>query len=65
MKNVILLMLLSLAFTAGAQTAKRDSTKRDSCTCYFRYKDPKQINPYAFAESVKVKKASGKPKKKA
>jgi hypothetical protein len=64
MKNLTLMLLLSLAFTAGAQTAQRDSTQRDSCTCYFLHKDPKQINPYAFADSAKAKKPVVKPKKK-
>jgi hypothetical protein len=64
MKNLILLMLLSLAFTARAQTVIRDSANRDSCNCYWRHKDPKQINPYAFAYSAKAKKPAAKAKKK-
>jgi hypothetical protein len=64
MKNLTLLTLLILAFTAGGQTTQRDSTKRDSCTCYFRHKDPKQINPYGFADSAKAKKATVKLMKK-
>ena len=64
MKNLCLTILLSLAITAGAQTAKRDSANRDSSNCYWRHKDPKQINPYAFADSAKGKKLAGKRKKK-
>lgn len=57
MKNLLLLTFLNLVFTAGAQTpAKRDSA-------HIMRKDPKQVNPYAYADSVKVKKPAIKPKK--
>jgi hypothetical protein len=63
MKHLILLMLLSVAFTAKAQTpAQRDSVHRQYHL--MRKKDPKQNNPYAFADSAKVKKPVVKPKKK-
>lgn len=62
MKNLILLTLFSLAFTAGAQTAQQDSAHR--AYHLMRKKDPKQNNPYAFADSAKAKKAPAKPKKK-
>lgn len=63
MKNLILLLLLSMALTAKAQTAQQDSAHR----AYHRMhkKDPKQHNPYAFADSAKGKKPAAKPKKKA
>lgn len=62
MKNLILLTLLSMAFTAGAQTAKQDSAHR---MYHLKGKrDTKQNNPYAFADSAKAKKPAGKPKKK-
>ncbi len=64
MKNLILLILLILAFTAGAQTtAQQDSAHRQYHL--MRKKDPMQNNPYAFADSAKAKKPVGKPKKKA
>ncbi|TWI93800.1 hypothetical protein JN11_04948 [Mucilaginibacter frigoritolerans] len=62
MKNLILLILLSLSLTAGAQTSKQDSAHR--AYHLMRKKDPKQNNPYAFADSGKAKKPVGKPKKK-
>ncbi|RKR82792.1 hypothetical protein BDD43_3718 [Mucilaginibacter gracilis] len=62
MKNLILLLLLNLAFTAEAQTAQQDSAHRQYHL--MRKKDPKQNNPYAFADSTKTKKAPVKPKKK-
>jgi hypothetical protein len=62
MRNLIVLLLLSMAFTAGAQTAQQDSAHR--AYHLMRKKDPKQNNPYAFAYSVKAKKPTGKPKKK-
>lgn len=63
MKNLILLTLFSLAFTAEAQTtAQQDSAHRQYHL--MRKKDPKQNNPYAFADSAKAKKAPTKPKKK-
>lgn len=62
MKHLILLLLLSLAFTAGAQTTKQDSAHR--AYHLMHKKDPKQNNPYAFADSAKAKKPVGKPKKK-
>ena len=62
MKNLILLTLLSLAFTAGAQTRdQRDSAHK---AYHLMRKDPKQNNPYAFADSAKAKKPAAKPKKK-
>ena len=70
MKNLILLTLLSMAFTAGAQTIKQDTTYKAKFydTRIIRYlpAPPKeqQSNPYAFADSAKAKKATGKPKKK-
>ncbi len=67
MKSLILLTLLSLAFTAGAQTAaQRDSAHRDSVhrKYHLMRRDPKQNNPYTFADSVKAKKIAEKPKKK-
>jgi hypothetical protein len=67
MKNAILLILLMLALTAGAQTtAQRDSAKRDSAHRHYHLmrRDPKQNYPYAFADSAKTKKPVGKPKKK-
>ncbi len=65
MKTITLLILLSVAFTAGAQTVKRDSTSKTPCKCYLA-KDPNPpANPYAFSDSVKSKKVVVKPKKKA
>lgn len=67
MKNLILLILLSSALTAGAQTpAQRDSAKRDSAHRQYHLmrRDPKQNYPYSFADSAKVKKPVRKPKKK-
>jgi hypothetical protein len=68
MRNLILLiLLLSLALTAGAQTpSQRDSAKRDSAHRQYHLmrRDPKQNYPYAFADSAKAKKPVGKPKKK-
>ena len=61
-KPIILLMLLGLAFMAGAQTAKQDSAHRQYHL--MRKKDPKQKNPYAFADSGKTKKSTVKTKKK-
>lgn len=62
MKNLILLILLIPAFTAGAQTpAQRDSAHRQY---HLMRKDPKQSNPYAFADSAKAKKLAEKTKKK-
>ena len=64
MKTLTLLILLSVAFTAEAQTVKSDSTNKAPCKCYLA-KDPNPpTNPYAFADSVKVKKVVVKPKKK-
>jgi hypothetical protein len=66
MKGLTILILLSLAFTAGAQTpAQRDSAKRDSAHRQYHLmrKDPKQNYPYAFADTAKAKKPV-KPKKK-
>lgn len=71
MKTLTLLLLLSLVFTAKAQTPKQDTTYKAKVydTRIYRYlpAPPKseQANPYAFADSVKPKKAVGKPKKKA
>jgi hypothetical protein len=49
-----------MAFTAHAQTAQQDSAHR----AYHRLhkKDPKQNNPYAFADSAKSKKPVKKKK---
>lgn len=50
MKPLFLLIFLSQAFAAGAQTpAQRDSA-------YHTRKDPKHKNPYADADSVKTKR---------
>jgi hypothetical protein len=62
MKTLTLLILLILAFTAGAQTAQQDSAHR--AYHLMRKKDPKQNNPYAFADSARAKKHVGKSKKK-
>jgi hypothetical protein len=67
MKTLTLLILLSLAFTAGAQTVKKDTAYnkkpyRDRCRCYLP-KGPEQLNPYPFADSVKTKKPARKAKK--
>ena len=64
MKNLILLMLLSImVFTVSAQTAKQDSIHK---AYHMKLKkDPKQNNPYTYADSAKVKKATTKQKKKA
>ncbi|WPU95636.1 hypothetical protein SNE25_08905 [Mucilaginibacter sabulilitoris] len=62
MKSLSLIILLSIACTAGAQTAKQDSAHR---AYHLQHKkDPKQHNPYAFADSAKGKKPATKPKKK-
>ena len=64
MKTLTLLLLVSLALTAGAQTIKRDSTSKAPCKCYLA-KDPNPpANPYAFANSIKKQKSVGKTKKK-
>lgn len=62
MKNLIVPLLLSLAFTAHAQTAKQDSAHR--AYHLMHKKDPKQNYPYAFADSAKAKKPAAKTKKK-
>jgi hypothetical protein len=62
MKNLTLLLLLSTAFTAHAQTAQQDRAHRAYHLTH--KKDPKQHNPYAFADSAKGKKPAAKPKKK-
>jgi hypothetical protein len=62
MKILSLLILLSLSFKVGAQTTQQDSAHRQYHL--MRKKDPKQNNPYAFADSAMAKKASAKPKKK-
>ncbi|MBB3056756.1 hypothetical protein [Mucilaginibacter gotjawali] len=70
MKTLTLLLFLSLAFTAKAQTPKQDTTYKAKVydTRIIRYlaAPPKsqQANPYAFADSVKTKKTAVKPKKK-
>lgn len=67
MKDLTILLSLSLAFTAGAQIpAQRDSAKRDSAHRQYHLmrRDPKQNYPYAFADSAKAKKPIGKSKKK-
>lgn len=53
MKPLILLILLSMAFTAGTQRVKKDTAYnkkpyKDRCRCYLP-KDPEQLNPYPFA----------------
>lgn len=63
MRNLTLLSLLIIASTAGAQTAQQDSAHR--AYHLLHKKDPKQHNPYAFADSAKGKKPAVKPKKKA
>lgn len=71
MKSLTLFLFLSLAFTAGAQTPKQDTTYKAKVydARIYRYlpAPPKaeQANPYAFADSAKTKKAVVKPKKKA
>jgi hypothetical protein len=61
-KSIPLLILISLVFTANAQTpAQRDSAHR---AYHLKRKGPKQNNPYAFADSAKTKKAPARPKKK-
>ena len=67
MKILIFLMLLSLAFAARAQTPdQRDSAKRDSAHRQYHLmrRDSKQNNPYAFADSARLKKPAAKLKKK-
>lgn len=70
MKNLILLILLRVAFTAGAQTIKKDTAYKakfyDPRIIRYLPAPPKeqQANPYAFADSAKAKKATDKPKKK-
>ncbi len=65
-RPLIMLTLLSLTLTAKAQTqAERDSAKQDSAHHAYhmmRKKDPKQNNPYAFADSAKSKKPVKKKK---
>ncbi|MDN3583834.1 hypothetical protein [Mucilaginibacter flavus] len=60
MKNLILFLLLITAFTAKAQTAQQDSAHR--AYHLMHKKDPKQHNPYAFADSAKSKKPAKKKK---
>ncbi|WP_121811965.1 hypothetical protein [Mucilaginibacter kameinonensis] len=62
MKSISVIILLSIAYTAGAQTVKQDSAHR--AYHLMHKKDPKQHNPYAFADSAKGKKPAAKPKKK-
>ena len=62
MRNLFLLIILSMAFTAEAQTAQQDSAHR--AYHMIHKKDPKQNNPYAFADSAKAKKPVAKPQKK-
>jgi len=69
MKNLILLLLLSVSLTAGAQTTKKNLAYKA------KYYDPRiirympaapkdqQSNPYAFADSIKPKKPAIQPKK--
>lgn len=61
-KNLTLLLLLWISFIAGAQTVQ-DSTHMRYHTMH--KKDPRQRNPYAFANSIKVKKLVAKPNKNA
>jgi hypothetical protein len=66
----ILFLLLSMAFAAKAQTPKQDTTYKakvyDSRMMRYLPAPPKgqQNTPYAFADSAKAKKATGKPKEK-
>ncbi len=62
MKNLILyiLVLLGFTFTAHSQTAQQDSAHR--AYHLLHKKDPKQNNPYAFADSAKSKKPVKKKK---
>lgn len=62
MKILSLFILLSLSYTVGAQTTQQDSAHR--AYHMMRKKDPKQNNPYAFADSSKAKKTAEKLKKK-
>jgi hypothetical protein len=69
MKNLILLLLLSVSLSAGAQTGKKYMAYKA------KYYDPRiirympaapkdqQSNPYAFADSIKPKKPVKQPKK--
>jgi hypothetical protein len=69
MKNLILLPLLSLALTAGAQTAKKNIAYKakfyDPRIIRYMPAAPKdqQSNPYAFADSIKPQKPVKQPKK--
>ncbi len=59
MKYIALLTVLSLPFIAPAQTAKQDNAHR--AYHLLHKKDPKQHNPYAFADSAKGKKPAASP----
>lgn len=69
MKNLILLSLLSLSLTAGAQTAKKNLAYKakfyDPRIIRYMPAAPKdqQSNPYAFADSIKPQKPVKQPKK--
>jgi len=69
MKNLILLPLLSLALTAGAQTAKKNMAYKakfyDPRIIRYVPAAPKdqQRTPYAFADSIKPKKPAKQLKK--
>jgi len=69
-KNIILLILLILAFTAGAQIIKQDTTYKakfyDPRIIRYLSAPPKdhQTNPYGFADSAKAKTMVEKSKKK-
>jgi hypothetical protein len=60
MKSLLILIFLSVALTAKAQTAQQDSAHR--AYHLLHKKDPKQHNPYAFADSAKSKKPVKKKK---
>lgn len=70
MKTLTLFLLLCLVLTAGAQTPKQDTIYKAKVydVRIYRYlpTPPKaeQANPYAFADSIKTKKATVKTKKK-
>lgn len=71
MKSLTLFLLLSLVFTAKAQTPRQDTTYKakvyDAHIYRYLSAPPKseQANPYAFADSSKSKKVVVKTKKKA
>ena len=65
MKNLIVILLLIIVATALAQSTKTDTTTLDfgtriydarmnRCICPFLKKDTSQMNPYFFADSMKI-----------